>query len=209
MLGSKSYPPMADQLNLNLWFPSFNEGEMMPRTLSVLKQFPLSSNLPGIGYVAVQPLSWTEAPLFEQTFDFRTSPDAAVQAVSEFLHADHAFVFEALWDLWFPQKEGDLDEKWVLQPRPVKFVVRGTEFDDNSFQQDGHLQIDFGLDTPFLHEEHEFTPEVENRIKINVQKLVNFVRDVERNCGISGRVLWSESEENLAQKLIAKLQKVQ
>jgi len=29
---------------------------------------------------------------------------------------------------------------------------------------------------------------------------------VEKNCGVTGRVLWSESEENLAQKLIARLQ---
>ncbi len=32
---------------------------------------------------------------------------------------------------------------------------------------------------------------------------------VETHCAISGRVLWSESEENLAQKLIAKLQQTQ
>ena len=200
---------MADQLYLNLWFPDFNEAEMMPRTLSVLKQFPFSSTLPGIGYVAVQPLSWTEPPLFEQTFDFRTSAEAAVLAVSEFLHADHAYVFDALWDLWAPRKEGDLDEKWLLQAKPVKFIVHGKEFDESCFQQDGHIQIDFGLDSSFLHEEHEFTPDVEHRIKLNVQKLVSFVRDVEKNCGISGRVLWSESDENLAQKLISKLQKVQ
>ena len=36
-----------------------------------------------------------------------------------------------------------------------------------------------------------------------------FTIAVEKNCGITGRVLWSESEENLAQKLISRLQKVQ
>jgi hypothetical protein len=50
---------------------------------------------------------------------------------------------------------------------------------------------------------------LEQRIKANVQKLVNFTTTVEKNCGISGRVLWSESEDNLAQKLIERLQKVQ
>src|SRR5712671_5199723 len=217
--GTSATPPiynaglsaMADQLYLNLWFPSFSETEMMPRALSVLKQFPFSATLPGIGFVAVHPISWTEPTLFEQTFDFRTGSENAISSVAEFIHSDNAYVFETLWDLWAPQKEGeiDLDEKWLLQPKPVKFIVYGTQFDDSSYQQDGHIQIDFGLDAPFLHEEHEFTPEVENRIKLNVQKLVNFVHDVEKNCGISGRVLWSESEENLAQKLIAKLQRVQ
>ena len=42
-----------------------------------------------------------------------------------------------------------------------------------------------------------------------MQKLVNFTSAVEKNCGISGRVLWSESEDNLAQKLIDRLQRVQ
>ena len=36
-----------------------------------------------------------------------------------------------------------------------------------------------------------------------------FTDTVEKNCGISGRVLWSESEENLAQKLVARLQRIQ
>jgi hypothetical protein len=41
-----------------------------------------------------------------------------------------------------------------------------------------------------------------------VQKLVAFTQAVEQNCGITGRVLWSESDENLAQKLIARVQRV-
>ena len=32
---------------------------------------------------------------------------------------------------------------------------------------------------------------------------------LEKHCQLTGRVLWSESEENLAQKLVARLQKVQ
>ena len=71
------------------------------------------------------------------------------------------------------------------------------------------MQIDFGLDTPFLYEDLPLTPLAESRVKANIQKLVAFTAAVEKNCGLSGRVLWSESEENLAQKLIARLQKVQ
>jgi hypothetical protein len=50
---------------------------------------------------------------------------------------------------------------------------------------------------------------VEARVRENVQKLVEFTNAVEKNCGTSARLLWSESDENLAQKLIARLQKVQ
>jgi hypothetical protein len=38
---------------------------------------------------------------------------------------------------------------------------------------------------------------------------VEFSVNVEKNSGASARLLWSESEESLAQKLIARLQKVQ
>jgi hypothetical protein len=91
----------------------------------------------------------------------------------------------------------------------VKIFAFGEEFEDAAYQQNGHVQVDFGLDTPFLYEEEEFTEAVEKRIKSNVQQLVNFTTAVEKNCGISGRVLWSESDDNLAQKLIERLQKVQ
>jgi hypothetical protein len=47
------------------------------------------------------------------------------------------------------------------------------------------------------------------KIRDNVAKLVEFSMNVERNPGVSSRLLWSESEESLAQKLIARLQKVQ
>jgi hypothetical protein len=199
---------MADQLYLNLWFPSFNENEIRPRLLSVLKQFPFSASLPGISYAAVHPISWAEPVIFAETFDFRTDPENAVERLREYVHADYAYVLDAAWDLWTPVQEGDLDEDWRLSPQTVRFVAHGISFDEGTHQDQGHIQVDFGLDTPFLHDEAEYTPEIAARVKANIQKLVMFTQAVEKNTGITGRVLWSESDENLAQKLIAKLQKV-
>jgi len=196
---------MADSLYLSLWFPSFTAPEMMPRALSVMRQFPFSSVRPGIGYVGVHPLSWEESPIFAQTFDFRADPERVTQLAAEFLHDDYAYEFEALWDLWTPQPESD---DWRLSPQAVRFVVHGLGFDDGTYQQQGHIMVDLGLDLPFLQEELELTDETADKIRVNVQKLVGFTNAVEKNCGITGRVLWSESEENLAQKLIARLQKV-
>ena len=182
---------------------------MVPRLLSVLKQFPFSAQKSGVGYLAVHSVSWNEPLLFEQTFDYHTDPERALALAQEFLHEDNAYELEVLWDLWTPVQEGDLDQTWELTPQKVKFITYGAKFDDAAYQQNGHIQVDFGLDAPFLYEEVEFTPQVEQRIKANVHKLVNFTNTVERNCGITGRVLWSESEGNLAQKLINRLQKVQ
>jgi hypothetical protein len=200
---------MADRLYLSIWFPSFSTPEMVPRMLSVIKQFPFSRQRSGIGYLAVHSISWEEPMVFQQTFDFRADPEQVLAPASEFLNEDNAYELEAMWDLWVPVQEGDLDATWELKPQNVTFFGFGQQFEESTYQQNGHVQVDFGLDTPFLFEEEEFTEAVEKRIKANVQKLVSFTSAVEKNCGISGRVLWSESEDNLAQKLIERLQKVQ
>ena len=197
---------MADNLFLSLWFPSFAEAEMLPLALAVLRLFPFSPQEPGISYVAVHPVSWNEATVFERRYRPGVAPELVIEAVREFVHSDYAYVFEAAWELWTPQESG---EAWMKQPRPARIIVQGVDFDDGVAQQEGHMQVDFGLDTPFLYEDVQLTPITEQRVKANVQKLVEFTVAVEKSAGISGRVLWSESDENLAQKLVARLQRVQ
>jgi hypothetical protein len=179
----------------------------------VLRQFPYSATKPGIGYVAVYPVAFAEPLIFSQTFEYRADTNDALQLFGDFLHSDYAYEVDAAWDLWMPEIlkdeiEAQFDARWTLQQQPVRILAHGTDFEDGIYKEAGHIQVDFGLDTPFLQDEFEFTPETEARVKANVQKLITFVNAVEKNCGITGRVLWSESEENLAQKLIAKLQRV-
>jgi len=87
--------------------------------------------------------------------------------------------------------------------------VHGVQFDEGIYTEDGHIEGDFGLDTSFIFEGREISAFIEKHLRSNIAKLVGFSAAVEKSCGISGRVLWSESEENLAQKLIAKLQQTQ
>jgi hypothetical protein len=197
---------MADPLYLNLWFPSFEPQEMLPRALLVMRQFPFSAQQPCISYLALHPISWDEPTILERRFEPGVMPEEAIEIASDLLHEDYAYLFEAHWDLWTPGKSA---LPWSEQPRQVKFLVHGLAFDEEAYRENGHIQVDFGLDTPFLGEEVELTPFIEQRVRANVQKLVEFTSKVEKNCGVSGRVLWSESEENLAQKLISRLQKVQ
>jgi hypothetical protein len=70
------------------------------------------------------------------------------------------------------------------------------------------VQVDFGLDSDFLFDQMELTEIGQERAKENIAKLVAFSAAIEKHCGISARLLWSESEENLAQKLIARLQRL-
>jgi len=197
---------MADPLYLNLWFPSFEPQEMLPRALMVIRLFPFSAQQPGISYVALHPISWDEPTILERRFQPGATPEEAIEIASDLLHEDYAYRFEAHWDLWVP---GEGAQPWSEQPRQVQFLVHGLEFDEQSYRENGHIQVDFGLDTPFLGEEVELTPFIEQRVRANVQKLVEFTSKVEKHLGVTCRVLWSESEENLAQKLISRLQKVQ
>jgi hypothetical protein len=198
---------MPDPLFLSLWFPHFETIEILPRAVSVMKQFPFSQSRPGITYIALHPVSWSEATVLEKRFDPGITPEEAAGVASDLLHEDYAYVFEAYWDLWFPSLEGKIHQ-WSLKPRLVRFVVHGKEF-ERADPEVGEIEVDFGLDAPFLYEEFTLTPEDENRLKENVGKLVAFTATAEKNSGATGRLLWSESEENLAQKLIARLQKVQ
>jgi hypothetical protein len=196
---------MADPLYLNLWFPSFEVDDMLPHALNVMRQFPFSVARPGITYLALHPVSWNEPTILERRLTPGVSAEAAVLIASDLLHEDYAYLFEAFWDLWVVTGNGE----WTLQPSPVKFLVHGTEFDEGVHQQEGHIQVDLGLDSPFLQEDVPLTSEAEVRVRANVQKLVEFTSKVEKNSGANARLLWSESEQNFAQKLIARLQKVQ
>jgi hypothetical protein len=196
---------MPDPLYLSLWFSAFEADDMLPHVLAVMRQFPFSAAQPGISYLALHPVSWNVPTILERRFRPGVPPEEAVLIASDLLHEDYAYLFEAHWDLW----ELDEKEEWTLRPSLAKFLVHGPEFDEGVFQQEGHVQVDLGLDAPFLQESVTLTDEAADRVRANVQKLVEFTSKAEKNSGANARLLWSESEETLAQKLIARLQKVQ
>ena len=197
---------MPDSLYLSLWFPDFSGPEMLPHMLAVLQQFLFSQQRPGIASIAVQPVSWNEATVLERRFPSGIAPEESVLVAADLVHDDYAYVFGAYWDLWVAD---EVTQEWNLVPSPVKFIVQGEEFDDGTYEQTGNIQVDFGLDSPFLQENVALTEETQVKVRDNVAKLVEFTVKAEKNTRATARLLWSESEENLAQKLIARLQKVQ
>ncbi len=227
---------MADQLYLSLWFPNFRF-ESLPATLvSVMRQFALISGDKRVAAASVYPISFTEAPTYQRIYvnDDRAEDTSgsiienAVAEATEQLHDDMAYEFEMRWKLWspvesdskpsepsidiYPQFESiRLDTLWKLQPATIKILGFGPQFDDASFDQNGHIRIDFGLDTPWLAETLEdeaLDADATKHIQQNVEMLLAFTLSVEKNCGISSRLLWTESGEPLAQKLIERLQRV-
>ena len=203
---------MADRLYLSLWFPNFRLQSLGTAMVSVIKQFSGDGSDPQVHAAAAYPLSWNEAPHYQRVYEKdeaqEATPERAVAAVTESLHDDYAYEFEVKWDLWQAETVGGLDPTWKQEPVTVRVVGFGPEFDDGAYEQNGHIRVDFGLDTPFLQDELDLDEVNAEYIKRNVQRMVDVTNAIQQNCGISSRLLWSDSGENLAQKLIARLQRV-
>ena len=198
---------MADRLYLSLWFPNFRLPAIAPALVSVLQQFAAR-----VHAAAAYPISWNEPPFYQRIYEAAEVEESALaRAVAEaleVLHDDFAYEFEVPWDLWAAETVGGLDPLWKQEPVMVRVVGFGPEFDEGAYEQNGQIRVDFGLDTPFLLEEIELDEVGAERVKRNVQKLVEVTNAIQEKCGISSRLLWSDSGENLAQKLIARLQRV-
>jgi len=168
--------------------------------------------------------------------------EAAVAEATEQLHDDMAYAFEMRWQLWAaeppdviraglglappaePDEESDdeqegapnlldPDSPWRLRTHTVRILGFGPLFDVAGYEQNVHILVDFGLDTPIDpdNESGETEPlddDAQLHIQQNIEKLLAFTLLVEKNCGISSRLLWTESGEPLAEKLIARLQRV-
>ena len=206
---------MADQLYLSLWYPDFRLTALPAALEKVIQIFAHVSGSSGVRAAAAYPISWNEPPVYQRVYDEEHEPDLedsqprhAISAATEMLHDDFAYEFELTWELWVPETGAGLDAIWKKEPSVVRIIGYGPEFEEGEYEQNGHIRIDFGLDSPFLQEEVNLDEEAAAHVKQNVQMLVDFTNAVQHQGGISTRLLWSESGESLAQKLIARLQSV-
>jgi hypothetical protein len=224
---------MADQLYLSLWYPNFRL-ESLPFALTgVLRQFALVAQsdqkeraFDRVTAASAYPIDWTESPTYQRIYvnDERAQGSAdtegsiienAVAEATEQLHDDMAYEFEMQWMLWIPARSlpqdadsVDVATQWKLIPVKTRVTGFGPNFDQGSYDQNGHIRVDFGLDTPWVLEDEFVSKDAAEKTKQNVEKLLAFTLSVEKHCGISTRLLWTESGEPLAQKLIARLQRV-
>ena len=210
---------MADQLYLSLWFPDFRFEALPEKLVAVLRQFAVISKQPRVAAASTYPIGFSESPTYQRIYvnDDRAEASStslienAVAEATEHLHEDMACEFEMQWKLWLPDLtdgEDGLDIAWKPQTATVHIFGFGPEFDEASFEQNGQIRIDFGLDTPWVLEDADLDALAAKHIHQNVEMLLAFTLSVEKHCGISSRLLWTESGEPLAEKLVASLQRL-
>ncbi len=203
---------MSDTLYLSLWYPNLRLEALPDKLTAVLETFAVHGGEKLVYSATVWPVSWSESPVFQRVYgrvgaeaERGVAPRQAVEDAMELLHDDYAYEFQIGWSLWELETGGGLDPRWVRQPRLVRVTGFGPLFDEGSYEQDGHIKIDFGSDAPFLEEDAELDAQAARHVEENVRQLVELATAVEKDSGATARILWSELGESLAQRLAARL----
>lgn len=200
---------MSDALYLSLWYPNLRLAALADKLTAVMSTFAGHGGEARVYSATVWPVSWSETPVFQRVYgqgERGVEPREAVEDALELLHEDYAYEFQIAWNLWeLEQGQGGLDSKWVFEPRLVRVTGFGPLFDEGTYEQEGHIRVDFGPDGAFLEEEAEMDADTARHVEENVRQLVELTAALEKESGATARLLWSEMGESLAQRLAARL----
>lgn len=199
---------MSDALYLSLWYPNLRLAALPEKLTAVLGAFPTHGGQARVYAATVWPVNWSEAPVLQRVYghgERGAEPQQAVEEALELLHDDYAYEFQIGWHLWELERGAGLDDRWVREPRLVRVTGFGPLFEEGTYEQDGHIRLDFGTDAPFLEEDTDLNEVGARHIEENVRQLVELTGAVEKISGATARLLWSELGESLAQRLAARL----
>jgi hypothetical protein len=200
---------MSDALYLSLWYPNLRLAALPDKLTAVLEVFAKHGGEPTVYSATVWPVNWSESPVFQRLYgrgERGAEPRQAVEDALELLHDDYAYEFQISWTLWeLETNASGLNPKWTLSARLVRVTGFGPLFDEGTYEQEGHIRIDFGSDSAFLEEDAELDAAGAAHVEQNVRQLVAMTTAIEKGSGATARVLWSELGESLAQRLAARL----
>jgi hypothetical protein len=219
---------MSDTLYLSLWYPNLRLEALPDKLTAVLGAFAAYGGEEKVYAATVWPVNWSEATVFQRVYGRMggapgaspgVEPRLAVEEALELLHDDYAYEFQVGWNLWewenadaaaltagtTSAQEQNVLGRWARGPRLVRVTGYGPLFDEGAYEQDGHIRIDFGSDTPFLEEDADLDQVGARHVEENVRQLVELAGAVEKASGATARLLWSELGESLAQRLAERL----
>ena len=180
---------MADSVRLSYWLRGYTEHNMLSMFERVLRRFPYSRLAPA-GMLRIFALNYSEPPVLEEEFDDAANVPAIVSVCREHLHNDCSFQLDCCWDLWH------YGEDWALKPSAVSIAIFGPMFESAWGEQ---IQFDLGLD--YLYLPTDGVPPNLRALRSNIKSLLHLADDMGRILPVDKRSLWSESGENLADRL--------
>lgn len=190
---------MSDHIRLSLWFPTQTVVQVLPHLQRTAETLPAEALERGVQELRVVALDWSQAPLIEDRFDQGVPLTAAIEQMRGFVKDDCAAELELAWLLWIHTPNG-----WEQAPQPVRFSSLAPRFEPGLAKEQGHVIVDFGLDELFLVEMAPWNDSTRRHLQANIVQLLAFSRLVEEKLRPSNRRLWSEGEENWAQRLLAR-----
>lgn len=179
---------MADPLYLSFWLKNHSPLGLPIYFRKAVEAFPVSKLAPG-GTLRIHALSFHEPPVFEEIFDGTPDPQDLAAIAQGFLHEDVAFCYETRWDLW------QWDDDWALKPSPVVIECYGPLFESPTGE---HLRVDAGHDILYLPcpKSDQLRP-----VQSNIRSILHLATDLEDAVAAERRLLWSESDDNFAERL--------
>lgn len=182
---------MPDALFLTLWLRGFSSLALPVYFRKAMAAFPLSRLQPAARF-RILPISFAEPPLIEEDFEADRGLEDLSAIVQEHLHEDCAYQLETCWDLW---QWGD--GGWSLQPSRVTIDLYGAAFESELGE---HFRFDFGPESLYLPDPRsdQLRP-----VQSNIRSLLHLAGDLEQALPVERRTLWSEGDENLAERLSA------
>ena len=174
---------------------------MLPRLAAVAEALPEEALERGVQQLSVSALDWSEPPLLEERVSSGVPVRVAIEQMREFVQEDCACELEMAWLLWTYGDNG-----WVQSAQPVTCTSLGPAFADGLCAEEGHLQVDFGMDEAFLAEQAPWDASTRAHLQANILQLLAFSHKAQRQLQPLRRKLWGESEADWTQKLSLRLQ---
>ena len=139
--------PMSNQSYMKHLVQRLSQADrMLGYFRAFLETVPFSATSPGFSHLVVRAVDASESPVVEH--DLRSMPlDAAriIGLLGEHLYEDSSYEVHCQWDLWV----FDENARWVLGPQLLKVFSHGEEYDNSFSQENGHIEVDLGLEHLF------------------------------------------------------------
>lgn len=182
---------MADTLQLSYWLRGYTEFNMLSLYERVLRRFPYSRLAPG-GMLRVFALDYGQPPVLEEEVDEAADTPAVMTLIKEHFHNDCCFHLDCCWDMWH------FHEEWSLKPCAVSIACFAPLFESAWGEQ---IQFDLGLDTLYLPGGEALSNP--RAVRSNIRSVLHLADDMSRILPVEKLSLWSDSGENLAERLQA------